>query len=375
MNRKEFSAEKIEHDFNRDVWCLLGLPFDAITLKQTLAEILSATTNKKPCFLSTPNLNFLCAAQTDSEFRDSVINSDLSIADGFPIVVVAKLLGIPIPERVAGSDLIEQLHIRTTGKPLKIFFFGGEPGVGEWASQRINEKPSGLQAVGHYVPGFGTVEEMSNPEIINYINQYDIDFLIVSLGAKKGQAWIEKNRHQLNSPIISHLGAVINFFAGTVERAPVVVQCFGLEWLWRIYQEPTLWRRYYNDGLVFMALLLYNILPYRLWLSFKQPKIADPKLGINVFEESKTLSRIVLTGICSAQTIMPLRELYKKLAQEKHDVILDLDQLISIDSAFLGLCLVLSKHLKAAGRNLKLINPNNDLRRIINWQKMHDLLA
>jgi N-acetylglucosaminyldiphosphoundecaprenol N-acetyl-beta-D-mannosaminyltransferase len=365
----------IDKDFSRNVWCLLGLPFDAITLEQTAFEILSAANKHQPCFLSTPNLNFLCAAQTDNSFRKSVINSDLSIADGFPIVVAAKILGIPLLERVAGSDLIEHLYRRNTNSPLKIFFFGGEPGVGALASQKINQKPAGLLAVGHYAPGFGSVDEMSTPEIIDTINQCDVEFLFVSLGAKKGQAWIEKNRHQLNAPVISHLGAVINFFAGSVQRAPVLVQRLSLEWLWRIYQEPVLWRRYYADGMRFLGLLLCNVFPYWFWLKFLQPKASDQTVEITVLKEPGEIKPISLTGYCTVLTISPLREAFKKAASEKRDVVLDLKDVTIIDSAFLGLCLVLYKHLKASGHTLKLINPNKDVRRILKWQKVNDLLA
>ena len=365
----------IDKDFSRNVWCLLGLPFDAIDLEQTAVEVLSAANGQKSCFLSTPNLNFLCAAQTDSSFRESVINSDLSIADGFPIVLVAKLLGIPLPERVAGSDLIEHLYLRTTTAPLKVFFCGGEPGVGEVASQKINQKPSGLLAVGHCAPGFGSVDEMSTPEIIDNINRHEVEFLIVALGAKKGQAWIEKNRHQLNAPVISHLGAVINFFAGSVKRAPVLAQRLGLEWLWRIYQEPALWRRYYDDGVSFLGLLLFNISPYWFWLKFNQSKASDQAIVINVSTEPGGIKQISLTGYCTVLTISPLREVFKNAATEKHDVVLDLKKVTVIDGAFLGLCLILYKHLKASGHSLRLINPDRDMRRIMKWQKVNDLLA
>jgi N-acetylglucosaminyldiphosphoundecaprenol N-acetyl-beta-D-mannosaminyltransferase len=360
--------------FSRNVWCLLGLPFDAIDLNQTAVEVLSAANEHKPCFLSTPNLNFLCAAQTDVAFRESVINSDLSIADGFPVVMVAKLLRIPISMRVAGSDLIEHLYRRNTTVPLKVFFFGGEPGVGALASQQINQKPAGLLAVGHYAPGFGSVEEMSSPEIINTINQHEIEFLIVSLGAKKGQAWIENNRHKLNAPVISHLGAVVNFFAGTVKRAPVIVQRLSLEWLWRIYQEPSLWRRYYNDGMSFLGLLVCNVFPYWFWLKFLQANTPNQTVEINLSKEVG-IKHISLTGYCTVLTILPLREAFKKAATEKRDVVLDLKNVKEIDSAFLGLCLVLYKHLAASGHSLKLINPNKIVQRILKWQKVSDLLA
>jgi N-acetylglucosaminyldiphosphoundecaprenol N-acetyl-beta-D-mannosaminyltransferase len=365
----------IDKDFSRNVWCLLGLPFDAITLDQTATEILLAVKERRSCFLSTPNINFLCAAQTDNHFRESVINSDLSVTDGFPIVLVARLLRIPIPERVGGSNLIEYLYQQNTASPIKVFFFGGEPGVGALASQKINQKPAGLLAVGHYAPGFGSVGEMSTPEIIDTINQCDVEFLFVSLGAKKGQAWIEKNRHQLNAPVLGYLGAVINFFAGSVQRAPVLAQRLGLEWLWRIYQEPVLWRRYFADGMRFLGLLLCNVFPYWFWLKFIQPKASDQTVEITVLKEPGGIKPISLTGYCTVLTISPLREAFKKAATEKRDVILDLKNVTIIDSAFLGLCLVLYKHLKASRHTLKLINPNKDVRRILKWQKVNDLLA
>jgi N-acetylglucosaminyldiphosphoundecaprenol N-acetyl-beta-D-mannosaminyltransferase len=365
----------IEKDFSRNVWCLLGIPLDAVTLNQTAIELLSAANERRTCFLSTPNLNYLSTSQSDSAFRESIIDSDLSVTDGFPIVLVAKLLGIPLPERVAGSSLVEHLYHRNTSVPLKVFFFGGEPGVGELASQKINQKPSGLLAVGHYAPGFGTVEEMSTPEIIDNINKHDVEFLLLSVSAKKSQVWIQKNHHQLKAPVFGHLGAVINFFAGTVKRAPVITQRLGMEWLWRIYQEPSLWRRYFDDGMVFLKLLACNVFPYWFWLKFFQPKASDQSIEITELKEAGDSKHITLTGYCTDLTLSPLRETFKKAATEKRDVILDLKDVTLIDSAFLGLCLVLYKHLKASGHTLKLINPNKVVKRIMKWQKINDILA
>lgn len=363
----------IEKDFSRNVWCLLGLPFDAIDINQTVIAVLTSANKNERCFLSTPNLNFLCAAQTDKAFKESVINSDLSIADGFPIVLTAKLLGIPLPQRVAGSDLIEQLYRRNTDVPLKVFFFGGEPGAGEKACQTINQKPAGLTAVGHFVPGFGSVEEMSSPEIIDLINRHDIEFLIIALGAKKGQDWIELNRRRLKAPVISHLGAVINFFAGSVQRAPLWIQKTGLEWLWRIYQEPALWKRYYHDGLCFLKLLTLNVLTYWLWLKFNP---SDPLASPVEITASKTATSVELklNGDCTQFTIAPLRAAFKQAVQEQRDIVLDLTRVKKIDSAFIGLCLILYKHLTLSGRSLKLTNACKQIKRILKWQKVSDVL-
>ncbi len=364
----------IEKDFSRNVWCILGLPFDTITITQAVAEIVTAVETRTPYYLSTPNTNFLCAAHRDFAFRESIINSDLSVADGFPIVVVAKLLGIPMPERIGGSNLTEYLYNRKTDRPLRVFFLGGEDGVGELASQKINQQPSGMIAVGHYAPGFGNLEEMSTPNIINAINSQDVDFLLISLGAKKGQAWIEKNRHQVKATVIGYLGAVINFFAGTVKRAPDLIQSSGLEWLWRIYQEPSLWRRYYDDGIYFLGLMLQNVLPYWLWLTFKRPKTADI-LTVKVSKDAGKLMQIKLTGDCTNFTLLPLREIFIKAAKNKCPVVIDLSDVQTIDGAFLGLCLVLHKHLKTSGYNLKLTNANKDVSQIMKWQKVDDLFS
>jgi N-acetylglucosaminyldiphosphoundecaprenol N-acetyl-beta-D-mannosaminyltransferase len=122
--------------------------------------------------------------------------------------------------------------------------------------QRINGDRGGLKAVGALNPGFGTVEQMSTADIIATINQTQPDILLVALGAKKGTQWIEHNRNRLNAKIISHLGTTINFMAGTVQRAPRLMRQFGMEWLWRICQEPKLFSRYVRDGLVLLRLFI-----------------------------------------------------------------------------------------------------------------------
>ena len=105
---------------------------------------------------------------------------------------------------------------------------------------------------------------MSTPAIIDAINASDADFLAVALGAKKGQAWLQQNHARLRIPVRVHLGATINFQAGTLKRAPTLIQRLGLEWLWRIKEEPQLWRRYWNDGLALLGLLITRVFPLLL---------------------------------------------------------------------------------------------------------------
>jgi N-acetylglucosaminyldiphosphoundecaprenol N-acetyl-beta-D-mannosaminyltransferase len=231
------------------VYWLLGLPIDAVDLAEATGLIRRTALAGSGLVFATPNLNFLRSAAGDPGFRDSVLESGLSLADGMPLVWLARLLGIPLRERVAGSTLFEHLRQQqNVDRPLRVFFFGGEPGIAELAMQRLNERAGGLCAVGCLSPGFGSIEQMSSPETIRGINDSGADFLVVALGAQKGQAWIEFNRRRLRPMVISHLGAVINFVAGSVARAPAAVQSLGLEWVWRLLQEPRLVSRYAGDA-------------------------------------------------------------------------------------------------------------------------------
>jgi N-acetylglucosaminyldiphosphoundecaprenol N-acetyl-beta-D-mannosaminyltransferase len=146
--------EILKDDFDREVYCLGGLPFDAVIMAEALAMLQSAARNKTRCFLSTPNLNFLISARSDAEFRDSVIHGDLVVSDGMPLVWIARLLRIPIQERVAGSSLFETLREQDAANPISVYFFGGPDGVAEIAAQKINQNAGGITCVGYQSPGF-----------------------------------------------------------------------------------------------------------------------------------------------------------------------------------------------------------------------------
>ncbi len=118
-----------------------------------------------------------------------------------------------------------------------------------------------MTCVGYYEPGFGSVEEMSTDAILETINSSKAEFFAAAFGAKKAQVWLLRNHERLQIPVRAHLGATINFQAGTVRRAPALTQKLALEWLWRITQEPQLWRRYWSDGMALLRLLIARIAP------------------------------------------------------------------------------------------------------------------
>jgi N-acetylglucosaminyldiphosphoundecaprenol N-acetyl-beta-D-mannosaminyltransferase len=237
----------------RRLVCLLGLPIDVVEMSTAVAKVRHAARTGQRCFISTPNLNFLMAAQQDSAFRESVLRSDLSLADGVSLLALARLMGVKLPERVSGADLFLELCASKEHPPLKVFFLGGPPGAAKLAAENVNRDASGVRCVGHDEGGFGDVESMSGQDLIDRINAAGADFVVVSLGAKKGQAWIMRNQMRLTAPVISHLGAVVNFTAGTVRRAPKLMQKMSLEWLWRALTEPGLSKRYWDDGRALVA--------------------------------------------------------------------------------------------------------------------------
>jgi N-acetylglucosaminyldiphosphoundecaprenol N-acetyl-beta-D-mannosaminyltransferase len=139
-------------DFTRDVVCVLGLPFDVISLEQVEARVRSARTSRAPLLLATANLNFIVAARSNAQFRQAIIHSQLNLADGMPIVWVAKLLRVPLRVRVAGSSLFERLQQASSETALNVFFFGAPDGVAEQACHRVNASRGGVCCVGYESP-------------------------------------------------------------------------------------------------------------------------------------------------------------------------------------------------------------------------------
>lgn len=359
-------------DFNRPVYCILGLPIDAVDMTQAVQRLEQARSSGQRCFLSTPNLNFIVASQKNPLFRESVCQSDLSLADGMPLVWIARLLGIPLPERVSGSGLFERLRGQSATR-WKVFFFGGQAGVGEAACQAIGEREAGMSAAGHLYPGMGSVAEMSRADWIERINDSGADLLLVSLGAAKGQQWIVRNLAALKPPVVSHLGAVINFVAGNVARAPRWMQRSGLEWLWRIKEEPQLFRRYRDDGLALLRLLLTRVLPLMLWQRQGAAPAADyARAEVRRGDEPR---RLALHGAWRTDNLAPLRQAFTELLAGDGDAMLDLDDCCDLDSAAVALLLLLAQALSDRGQRLRLVGLTPRLRRLLHLHCADHLIA
>ena len=355
--RSKTSTDKFADQLRREVYGLLGMPIDVVDMAAVLRKIERAISDGAPFLLSTANLNFLMMSRKDTEFRDVLLLSDLCSADGIAIVWLGRLLGVPIKQRIAGADIFDRLKSKKiTGNQLKVFLFGGEEGIAETACRKLNAQSGiSMSCVGSFYPGSGSVDDMSTPTIIDAINASDADFLAVALGAKKGQAWLQRNHARLRIPVRVHLGATINFQAGTLKRAPAVMRRLGFEWLWRIKEEPQLWRRYWNDGLALLGLLITSVFPLLLatfWSRLTARRFGD-ELKITTSDDHDSVI-INLDGIATAKTVEKAVVLFENACARSKDIVINFTNTRQIDARFLGLILMLDKYLKKQGHQLRL---------------------
>ena len=328
-------------NFSRDVRSILGLPFDATTQVQAEQTLRSAIIERRSCFMSTPNLNFAVACLNDFAFRESVLQSDLSLADGWPIVACARLAGTRLPERVAGSALFERLRVSAQRPQLAVYFFGGPDGAASAACGVLNRANEGTSCVGFEAPGFGSIEEMSTDALIDRINHSRPDILVLALGAKKGQEWIQHNLLRLQVPVISHLGAVVNFVAGTVRRAPDGMQSTGLEWLWRVKEEPKLWKRYAADGTILLSVLIPRVFAWATSRLRTLPSSAELASASVVYRTSSTGTELVLSGPWTQENVAGLRSEFAKQAMSRDHLTINMALVTHLDSCALGLLMLL----------------------------------
>ena len=213
----------------------------------------------------TVNLDFLSIAQRDVRFRSTLNASDLAVADGMPLVWASRLRGESLPERVAGVDLVFESCRLAAEEDRGVFLLGAAPGVAEAAASKLQETFPGLQIAGTYSPPMGPMSRKENARILRMIQDTRPGFLFVALGAPRQDLWIRENHAFLNVPVAMGVGCVFDVLAGDVDRAPRWMQRSGLEWAYRLCQEPSrLWRRYLlNDTRMMFRLIFESALAQR----------------------------------------------------------------------------------------------------------------
>jgi len=237
---------------------LFGIQFNNFDFRD-LADYLEKTVEAgKPTYLLTCNVDHVMCLQKDELFRRIYREAHAVVADGMPIVWASVLAGTPLKQRVAGADMLTELGLWLEAKRYRLFFLGAAEGVAEEAKRRLLERFPALHVVGCHSPpyGFETMEE-ENEKIVAMIREARPDILLVGLGAPKQEKWIYRHYLKYRVPVSIGVGATFDFLAGRVRRAPVWMRKAGLEWAWRLAQEPRrLWRRYLVRDVGFCRLML-----------------------------------------------------------------------------------------------------------------------
>lgn len=196
----------------------------------------------------TVNSDFLSISQRDDSFRETVNRADLAVADGMPLVWLSRLLRAPIPERVTGFDLIDIACELAARSGVGVFLLGAGPGIAARAGHVLERTYPGLRIAGTYSPPFGAHDSAEERRMVQHVSAAGRCLLFVAFGAPKQDRFIRAHLAELDVPIAIGVGGALDVLSGAVPRAPGWMQRVGLEWVWRMAQEPRrMWRRYLVD--------------------------------------------------------------------------------------------------------------------------------
>jgi N-acetylglucosaminyldiphosphoundecaprenol N-acetyl-beta-D-mannosaminyltransferase len=238
---------------------LFGMQISYITMRETIEQLLTwcEQPRRTACrYVVTPNVDHAVLFQRRADLRAAYADASLVLADGAPIVLASKLLGLGLPERVAGSDLVPRLF-ESSRSSLRVYLLGAAPGVAEVAATQIAHRCPKVRVVGTYAPPVGFEhDDEENARILAAISAAQPDLLIIGFGAPKQELWVHRHQHQLHAKVAICAGATIDFLAGQKRRSPMWMRRLGLEWLHRVATEPQrLAARYARDAWVFPQLV------------------------------------------------------------------------------------------------------------------------
>ena len=215
-------------------------------------------------FIAATGMHGIMEAHHDSGFREILNSSDLVVPDGAPLVWLARLKGHGIRRRVYGPDLLLAFCENCRDLPVRHFFYGGEAGVAEKLAQQLADRFPGLTIAGTYSPPFRPLASREDEEIARTINEAAPDVVWVGIGTPKQERWMFEQRGRISAPVLVGVGAAFDFHSGRKKQAPRWMRENGLEWSYRLLQEPRrLWRRYILYGTEFVFWVTMDLLGFR----------------------------------------------------------------------------------------------------------------
>jgi N-acetylglucosaminyldiphosphoundecaprenol N-acetyl-beta-D-mannosaminyltransferase len=226
---------------------ILGpVPVDSVTRGEALDVVERLLNSGEGGSVFTPNVDHVVLASEDARLRQAYSRVSLSIVDGMPLMWAARLLNHPLPEKISGSDFTPLVLERAAARGWRVFFLGGAPGVAALARDKLRETLPALNVVGLEAPRVSTDDPPDvRQALVERVRATNPQIIMVALGCPKQELLIESIQAALRPAVLFAVGASLEFIAGTMPRAPAWMSDSGLEWAFRLSQEPRrLWKRY-----------------------------------------------------------------------------------------------------------------------------------
>jgi N-acetylglucosaminyldiphosphoundecaprenol N-acetyl-beta-D-mannosaminyltransferase len=247
---------------------ILGVAVDNLTMEEVLDTVEVSIAEGGFHQIATANVDFLMKSIHDEELYETLASCDLVLPDGAPLVWASRLLGSGLKERVAGADLVPQLARLSAERGYRIFLLGSEEESSAGTAAWMEKNHPGVCIAGRYSPKYQTLEEMDHEEILSRIEAAQPDILLVAFGNPKQEKWLAMHRNRLNVPVCIGVGGSFDFLSGRISRAPLWMQQCGMEWLYRMIQEPSRLAKRYSSN----AAGLLRYLPVQLAAMVMQGK-------------------------------------------------------------------------------------------------------
>jgi len=243
--------------FESATFDVLGVRTHAVQLGEVVNRMQEWIGKRDKCHsIAATSMHGIVEAQHDPSFKDVLNATDLVVADGMPLVWLGRRQGHPLRRRVYGPDLLLAFCEDGAGQGYRHFFYGGEPGVAERLAESLKTRFPGLNVVGTCSPPFRPLRAKEDEEMVEMIGRAAPDVLWVGLGAPKQERWMHEHKTRLRVPVLVGVGAAFDMLSGRRKQAPCWMREHGLEWFFRLSQEPSrLWRRYLVYGAQFIAYL------------------------------------------------------------------------------------------------------------------------
>jgi N-acetylglucosaminyldiphosphoundecaprenol N-acetyl-beta-D-mannosaminyltransferase len=233
---------------------VLGVPLAVTDYDRTLEWIEQSVAAQRAGYVCVAAVHTVMACQDDEALRAAVLGASFTVPDGQPLVWALSALGHRLSDRVYGPELMERACARAAASGLRFYLCGGRnQGALAELARRLRLRHPGLQIVGGHCPPFRPLSNAEEDAIAYEINRSRADVVWVGIGVPKQEKWMARMRDRLDAPVLIGVGAAFDFHAGLVPQAPDALQRLGLEWAFRLAQEPRrLWRRYlrYNPRFV-----------------------------------------------------------------------------------------------------------------------------